>query len=261
MRKQALAATLAVFAAVAVAACGGGGEAPAPGGTATPAPGAAAAIDPASITDGATVNGSIAFAGDAPQAQVLQMAADPFCVSAHSGPVTAQRVVVNDNGTLRHVFVYVKEGLDQTFTVPTDAVEFSQEGCMYNPHVFGVRARQTLTIVNNDNTLHNVNAQPANNAGFNFAQPLEGMTNDQIFANPEIMIPVMCNVHAWMQAYIGVVAHPYFAVTGEDGSFTIANLPAGDYVIAAWHESMGEQTQNVSVAANETAEVSFSFGG
>jgi uncharacterized protein (DUF2141 family) len=132
---------------------------------------------------------------------------------------------------------------------------------MYNPHVFGVRARQTLTIVNNDNTLHNVNAQPANNAGFNFAQPLEGMTNDQIFANPEIMIPVMCNVHAWMQAYIGVVAHPYFAVTGEDGSFTIANLPAGDYVIAAWHESMGEQTQNVSVAANETAEVSFSFGG
>jgi hypothetical protein len=263
MSKRTLAAALAVFAAFAVAACGGGGDAPAAGSSAaTPAPAAAAATDPATIADPATITGTITFGGDAPAAQVLQMAADPFCVTAQAGQdVLAQRVSVNDNGTLRYVFIYVKEGLEgQNFTVPSTAVELSQEGCMYTPHVIGVQTNQTVTIINNDDTLHNVNAQPRVNRGFNFAQPVKGMSNDEVFSEPEIMVPLKCDVHPWMQAYIGVVAHPYFAVTGEDGSFTISQLPAGDYVVAAWHESLGEQTQNITVGANETAEVSFEFG-
>ena len=263
MSKKVLTASLAILAAFAVAACGGG-ETPAadtPAATA-PAPAAAPATDPASIADAATISGTINFAGDAPQGQVLQMAADPFCVTAHTGQdVLAQRVVVNDNGTVRYVFVYIKGGLEgQTFTVPSGAVELSQMGCMYTPHVIGVQADQTVTIVNNDDTLHNVNAQPAINQGFNYAQPVKGMSNDQTFSSPEIMIPLKCDVHPWMQAYIGVVAHPYFAVTGEDGSFTIDRLPAGTYTIAAWHETMGEQEQSITVGANETAEVTFDFG-
>ena len=263
MSKRTLVATLAVFAAFAVAACGGGGDAPAAGGSAaTPAPAAAPATDPASIADPATISGTINFGGDAPATQVLQMAADPFCVTAQSGQeVLAQRLSVNDNGTLRNVFVYVKEGLEgQTFTTTDGAIELSQTGCMYTPHVIGVQVGQTLTIVNNDNTLHNVNARPTINQGFNYAQPVQGMTTDQAFDQAEIMIPLKCDVHPWMQAYIGVVAHPYFAVTGEDGGFSISQLPAGDYVVAAWHESLGEQTQNITVGANETAEVSFEFG-
>ncbi len=256
MYKKAFTTSLAVFAAVAVAACGGG-DAPTTGGM-TPA--AANAIDPASIADPGTISGSINFAGDAPEGQVLQMSADPYCLNAHAGAeVFAQQVVVNDNATLRYVFVYVKEGIEDTFVTPTIAVELAQEGCMYVPHVMGIQAGQTVTINNKDNWLHNVNAQPANNPPFNFAQPIP-MPNDRVFETPEIMIPVKCDVHPWMQAYVGVLPHPYFAVSSEDGSFTINHLPAGDYVVAAWHEQLGEQTQNVTVGANATVEVSFDFG-
>jgi hypothetical protein len=267
MYKKTLTATLAVFAAVALAACGGGGgeEAPAAGGgetaPSTAAP-AAGAVDPATIADAGSINGSINFGGDAPEGQVLQMAADPFCVTAHAGQdVLAQRLVVNDNGTVRNVFVYVKGGLEgQSFVGASEATTLNQEGCMYDPHVMGLQTNQTLTILNSDDTLHNVNAQPANNQGFNFAQPVAGMETDQVFANAEVMIPVKCDVHPWMQAYIGVVDHPYFAVSGEDGSFSIANLAPGTYTIGAWHESLGEQEQSVTVDANGTAEVSFDFG-
>ena len=259
MLKKTLTATVAVFATVAVAACGGGGDAPASGGS-TPAPGVEI-IDPASITDGGNITGSIAFAGEAPRAQVLQMAADPYCATSHAGSdVTAQRLVVNDNGTVRYVFVYVREGLEgKAFSAPTAALQLSQSGCMYDPHVFGIQAGQTMTIVNDDDTLHNINAQPTNNAAFNFAQPIKGMSTDVAFSSAEI-VPVKCDVHPWMQAYIGVLNHPYFAVTGEDGGFAINNLPAGDYVLAAWHETEGEQTQAVTVGANETVEVTLTFG-
>ncbi len=262
MLNKALTAGVAVFALVAVAACGGGGDAPASGGSAAaPAPGVEV-IDPASITDGGNITGAVSFGGDAPQAQVLQMAADPFCMTAHAGSdVTAQRLVVNDNGTIRYVFVYVKEGLEgKAFAAAAASTQLNQTGCMYDPHMIGMQAGQSLTIVNDDDTLHNINAQPANNDGFNFAQPVKGMTTEVTFDTAEIMIPVKCDVHPWMQAYIGVVGHPYFAVTGAEGGFTINNLPAGDYVIAAWHETEGEQTQAVTVGANETAEVAFTFG-
>ena len=263
MLKKTLTASVAAFAAVALAACGGGGEAPTAGAGAGAAAPGAEIIDPASVADPATISGTIQFGGDAPQPEVLQMAADPFCLTAHQGQdVTAQRIVVNDNGTLRYVFVYVKEGFEgKAFTASGGSVELSQEGCMYTPHMFGLRTGQTMSIVNNDDTLHNINAQPANNDPFNFAQPIRGMTNEVVFDSEEVLVPIKCDVHGWMQAYIGVLPHPYFSVSGEDGSFTIGNLPAGEYVIAAWHETEGEQTQNVAVGANETAEVNFSFGG
>jgi hypothetical protein len=266
MYKKTLTAMLAVFAAVALAACGGGGEEPAPagGGESTPATTApaAGAIDPMTIADAGVISGVINFGGDAPQPTVLQMAADPYCVTAHAGQdVLSQRVVVNDNGTLRWVFVYVKD-VDGTFVGPTESVTLNQTGCMYDPHVLGMQANETLTILNSDDTLHNVNAQPtvAGNQGFNFAQPVRGMTHDQTFTQPEIMVPVKCDVHPWMQAYIGVASNPYFAVTGEDGSFSISHLAPGTYTVGAWHESLGEQEMEVTVEANGTAEVNFDFG-
>jgi plastocyanin len=261
MDNKAITVALAVFVVVTVAACGGG-DAPTAG-SSTQAAAPAGAIDPASITDPGTISGTINFGGAAPEGQLLQMAADPYCITSHAGSeVMSQRVVVNDNGTLRHVFVYVKEGLgDQAFIASGSSIELSQEGCMYTPHVLGVQANQAVTIVNNDDTLHNINGQPSGdgNNPFNFAQPIKGMSTEVTFPSAE-MIPVKCDVHPWMQAYIGVTNHPYFAVSSEDGSFTINNLPAGDYTIAAWHESLGEQTQNVMVGASATAEISFDFG-
>lgn len=266
MSKRSLVACFAILSMVAAFACGGGGEPAADGdeagaGAEAGADAGAEMIDPATITDGGNVSGTVNFTGEAPEAGAIQMSADPFCLNQHTEPVSDARVVVNDNNTLRHAFVYVKEGFEGTrFTTPSEPVTLDQNGCLYEPHVVGVQTGQTVSVVNSDDTLHNVNAQPANNDPFNFAQPVQGMTNEVTFENEEIMIPVKCDVHPWMSSYIGVMSNPYFATSGMDGSFSLDNLPPGDYVIAAWHETLGETTQNVTVATGETAEISFSFG-
>jgi uncharacterized protein (DUF2141 family) len=133
-----------------------------------------------------------------------------------------------------------------------------QTGCEYVPHVLGVQTNQPITIRNSDGLLHNINASPSANRGFNMSQPTN-MEGSRSFATQEVMIPVRCDVHGWMEAYIGVVDHPYFAVSGEDGSFTIENLPPGDYVVEAWHETLGTQTMNVTVGPNETGTADFAY--
>jgi plastocyanin len=247
---------------VTVIACGGGEAPPAE----APAESAAAApademIDPATIADAGGITGSVQFAGGDPEVQVVQMAADPYCLSEHAGDVELQRVLVNENGTLAQIFVYVKEGLEgKTFPVPSEPARLDQQGCMYHPHVIGVQTGQTLIISNSDDTLHNVNAQPSNNPPFNIGQPMAGMEAEYTFDNAEIMIPVRCDVHPWMSAFIGVVANPYFTITDSEGNFSLDRLPPGDYVLEAWSEGLGTQTINVTVAPNETAEATFAFG-
>jgi plastocyanin len=134
-----------------------------------------------------------------------------------------------------------------------------QDGCEYHPHVLGVQTGQQITFRNSDGLLHNINAQAETNRSFNISQPQSMDAPPRTFAQAEIMIPVRCDVHGWMEAYIGVVDHPYFAVTGDDGSFRLENLPPGDYTIEAWHEEYGTQTAQVTVAAQQTGDVSFTF--
>ncbi len=212
--------------------------------------------------DAATVTGSVKFTGAKPKAQMISMAADAYCKTQHASAVPSEEVVVNPNGTLKWVYVYVKSGLgDKKFPAPSEPAVFDQHGCTYQPHVTGVQAGQTLVVRNSDSVLHNVNARPKNNPGFNFGQPVKGMETKKSFPNPEVMDPVKCDVHPWMRAYIGVQAHPFFAVTGENGSFSIKNLPPGTYEIEAWHEKYGTSKQSVTVGANETKTVSFTFKG
>jgi len=260
---------LAASAALALAACGGGGGGagggPAPGADDAGAAASVAvrAIDPASIPDPATITGTVRFAGDVPGPEIVPITGDPFCVVAHQGAeVAVHRVVASENGALRHVFVYVKEGLEgRSFVVPGVPARVTQAGCTFEPHVIGMQAGQTLQIHNGDETMHNVYASPVHNRDFNIAQPVAGMTYEIVFRDVEVMISLSCDLHPWMRAYVGVVGSPYHAVTGEDGSFEIGGLPPGDYVVAAWHETMGEQTRQVSVAAGDSAEIAFSFGG
>lgn len=247
----------ALFACVAlVAGCGEGervGEEPAPG----EEPGEAApVVDPATA---ATLRGHIAFEGTPPAAEAIDMAEEPACAEAYGeeGPRT-QQVVVSD-GRLANVFVYVKEGLTQEFPAPSDPVTLDQENCRYVPHVLGLQVGQPLNITNSDDLLHNINAKPARNRGFNISQPRAGMETEREFQVPEVMIPVECDVHGWMNAYVGVLPHPYFAVSAEDGTFEIANLPPGDYVVEVWHERYGTQTQNVSLGESETGEATFTY--
>jgi len=225
------------------------------------APRTVRAGSPPPTETGASVRGSVHFAVKVPAAKAISMSADPVCAKQHPSPMMAQEVVVDANGDLENVVVFVSEGLgDKTFDAPTQPVTVEQKGCMYLPHVLAVRANQTLELVNDDPTSHNIHPVPANNREWNKAEP-PGSKMEEAFAREEIAIPVKCNVHPWMRGYIAVFKHPFFAVTGKDGSFDLSNLPPGTYRIKAWHEKLGTSTQTVTVAANETKEINFVFKG
>ncbi|MFW6201072.1 MAG: carboxypeptidase regulatory-like domain-containing protein [Gemmatimonadota bacterium] len=240
-----------------VAACGGGAPADEEqAGTEDAQAEAGPAVDPAVA---ATITGVVNFEGTAPEPESIDMDAEPDCAEKHPDGASTQEVVVNDDGTLANVFVHVREGLgDREFPASSDPVVLDQDGCVYHPHVFGIQVGQTLTIRNSDGLLHNINARPEENRPFNISQPVD-MDTERSFAVPEVMIPIQCDVHGWMQAYVGVVDHPYHAVSGDDGSFTLENLPPGEYVVEAWHERYGVQTANVTVGEQETEEIEFTY--
>ena len=242
---------------LAAAACGGSKPAEAPAATAAPAAAPAAAIDPATA---ATIKGKVTFEGAAPANAVIKMNADPVCIRENPTAQTQETYLVGKAGELGNVFVYVQDGLgDRTFTAPTEPAVIDQKGCRYHPHVLGMMVGQPLQIVNNDPTLHNIHAIPTKNGEFNTGQPIQGMKTDHTFTAEEMMVPFKCDVHGWMNAYAGVMSHPYFAVTGEDGTFSIKNLPPGTYTLAAWHEKLGTQTASITVAAKDEKENNFTF--
>jgi hypothetical protein len=217
----------------------------------------------ASQSFGGNVTGKANFKGSAPTPPKIKMNADPKCVRLHGGKeVVSDQVVVNSNNTLQWVFVYVKKGLEgKKFEAPKEPAKLDQQGCVYHPHVFGVMANQPIQITNSDPTLHNIHALPKNSTGFNIAQPKQGMKMTKFFAKPEIMVKVKCEVHTWMASYIGVLDHPFYAVTDERGIFEIKGLPAGTYELEAWHEKYGAQTMSVSVGAADTKTADFTFEG
>ena len=250
--KQFSVMAVCALAMIGLACGGGGGEAPAPS-----APAAAPEAAPAA-TGGGSINGVVTYVNGDPDAEI-KMDADPQCISLHSDAVHTEKVVTDDAGNLANVFVYVKEGLAGSYPAPAETVMLDQKGCLYTPHVAGIMVGQKLIIRNSDPTLHNVHALPKINQEFNQGQPFQGMELERTFDQAEVMVPFKCDVHPWMSSYMAVLDHPYFAVSAEDGSFSIPNLPAGDYVVEAWHEEFGTQTQNVTVAGDGAVDVSFDF--
>jgi len=247
-------AALALLIPFAAAACGGAEEAAAP---ASNEP-VAAAPD---LSQAGGIAGSVTFTGEAPAGEAIQMAADPFCLSAHSDAVMSAPVLVDADGGLMNVVVHISGGLEgYAFPDATEPALINQTGCVYEPHVLAMQTGQTIVVLNSDDTLHNVNVQPTNNPAFNQGQPLAGMELERIFENVEIGIPARCDVHPWMGAFISVFDHPYFSVSTEAGASPIPPLPPGDSVIDARHATLGTLPQNVTVAANETAAVSIEFG-
>jgi plastocyanin len=243
---------LLLIATVILSACGGNPENAAP---ATPAP----TVSPVDAATAGNIAGKIVFEGTAPKPGVVRMDSDPNCVTP-GVTSTDETVMVGSDGALQNVFVYVKDGLGNLrFPVPARPIVLDQKGCHYVPHVLGVQVGQSVEILNSDNTLHNVHAVPKTNQEFNMGQPLPGIKHTHQFSTREVMVPFKCDVHPWMQAWVGVLDHPYFAVTGADGSFSLQGLPPGTYTIEAWHESLGTQTQSVTIGEKESKDVQFSF--
>jgi plastocyanin len=207
------------------------------------------------------VTGIVALDGAPPKNAPIRMNADPICVREASGAQFMETFEIGSDGkSLANVFVYVKDGLgNYIYDTPTEPATIDQEGCRYRPHVFGMRVGQPLTIVNSDPTLHNIHATPKVNSEFNTGQPIEGMKTTHTFDKPEVMVPFKCDVHGWMNAYVGVLEHPYFAVTDRDGKFSLKTLPAGTYTIEAWHEKLGAQQQMVTIGQKETKDIAFTF--
>jgi hypothetical protein len=209
--------------------------------------------------DEGTLTGKVAFQGTAPARKKIDMSNEAACAAKHAGGAFFEDVVVND-GTLQNVFVYVKSGLgDKGFAPPSAPVELDQNGCLYVPHVLGLMAGQNLVVKNTDPTNHNIHPTPKNNREWNESQPPGGAPITKTFPREEVMIPVKCNQHPWMKSYIGVLKHPFHAVSGKDGTFEIKGLPPGSYEIEAWHETYGAQTAQVTVGAKETKAVEFTF--
>jgi hypothetical protein len=259
MRLRNVWATALGFAlAASMVACGGSKETSstsaepgAPGGTP-----AGQKVDMATAGD---VKGAVAVDGTTPKNEPIKMNADPVCLRENKTPQFQETYMVSD-GKLQNVFVYVKDGLgNYVYDMPTDTVTIDQKECRYHPHVFGMRVGQKLVILNSDPTLHNIHALPKTNTEFNVGEPVQGMKQEHVFNKQEVMVPFKCDVHGWMNAYVGVLDHPYFAITDKDGKFELKSLPPGTYTIEAWHEKLGTQEQKVTLGAKESKEVTFTF--
>ena len=232
----------AIALVVAVATLGAGSPTPATSGSGT-----------------ATVKGGVKVEGAIPTPTRINMSSDVACVRQHKTAILSEEIVADKSGDLQNVVVYVAEGLgDRTFDVPAEPVVLQQKGCVYEPHVLALRANQKLQVINEDSCMHNIHPSPANNREWNKAQT-PGSTLDATFAREEVGIPLKCNVHPWMRSYLAVFKHPYFAVTGKDGSFDLSNLPPGTYTISAWQEKLGTVSQKITVGSNETKTLQFVF--
>jgi plastocyanin len=209
---------------------------------------------------GGEITGKIHFQGEKPKLLPLDMRKDPVCVSEHSGTVYAQDGEVNADGTLPNAFVYIKSGTGKLpETAPRNSVDLTQRGCLYEPHVLGIMVGQPLQVLTLDPTTHNIHVVGDANRDWNVTQQPGSPSVIRRFARPEVMIPVHCNEHPWMKAYIGVVSNPFYAVTGSDGSFALKGVPPGEYTLEVWTATFGTQEQKVVVRAGETASANFTF--
>jgi len=207
-------------------------------------------------TGAGVIRGTVKFIGTPPMMSKIRV--EP-CHDGASGEIADESVVVNANGTLRNVFVYV-EGAGRGDGSAEQPVMLDQVNCTYVPHALGVQVGQTLTVRSGDPTIHNVHFLADRNRATNFGLTGAGQQKRLAFAETEF-IPVKCDVHPWMLAYIGVFENPYFAVTGEDGAFELARLPAGRLKLIAWHERYGRLEQDVTTEQANSTAVTFEYRG
>jgi len=206
--------------------------------------------------------GTVKLDGQAPHQKPIDMSKDPSCAQTRTGaPATTESVVVGSNGGLANVVFYLSQGLAGSEPPASQPVTMEQKGCQYVPHVVAVNPGQHMTVLNGDKTAHNIHPDPkpgGGNNAWNKSQLVGSPAIDVTWTNEEVAIPVKCNIHPWMRAYIVVVKGPY-GVSNDTGAFKVDGVPAGTYTLTAWHETYGTQTQKVTVAAGKPATIDFTF--
>ena len=223
---------------------------------------AAAAIAAGQGGTGGTLVGHVTLTTAPPPNRTIPMGADLKCLEINAGKRVEQETVLRDaDGGLRNVFVSVQGAFPQAPPAPAEPVTIDQQGCVYKPRIQGARVGQTLLVRNDDDTLHNIHSLSTRGNAFNTGQPKAGLVFKIPLKSEEVMLHVRCDVHPWMTGYIGVVSHPYFAVSGAGGAFTIANVPPGRYTVQAWHERYGATTRDVEVKPGAATTVDFAYSG
>ena len=210
---------------------------------------------------GATLAGRVVWDGPPPKRRVINMTKDAECVKLHGDkPVLNEDVIVSDDGGVMNAFVYVRRGApDIEYPVPEEPYLLDQKDCMYRPRVGGVRVGQTLLVSNSDPVTHNVRSYPIRNRAFNFGQPADTAPRERIFEQPEREVDVQCDIHPWMRAFFFIMDHPFFGVTDDAGTYTIDDLPPGEYTLAVWHEKFGKQQQKITVGDGDLGDVDFTY--
>ena len=206
-----------------------------------------------------SITGVISFVGSPPKLLRIDTSADPICQILNPDLTTDSVVVTDDK--LANVVVYLRgEFLNQySFEAPSSDVTLEHKGCQYVPHVLGMQVQQTLKVLNSDPTTHSTYPAPKNNPEWNQTQPQGAAAIEQRFLWPELFIPLKDNHHPWEKAYIGVFSHPFFSVSGRDGTYKITGVPLGQYTVVAWHERLGEQTVDLFLARSEQKAIDFAF--
>ncbi len=204
-----------------------------------------------------SIDGTVTFTGKPPRMRPIDMSKEPGCAAQHATPVLNETIVSGPGNTVQNVVVYISAG-DQPTPAPTEAVRYDQKGCEYLPHVAAMRAGQPLEVYNDDKTSHNIHPMARVNPEWNKSQPPGAPPIKTTYDKPEF-IAVKCNIHPWMHGYFAVLGTSHYAVTGNDGKFSLAGLPPGKYTVTAWHEKFGTQSQEVEVTASGAVTADFVF--
>jgi hypothetical protein len=206
---------------------------------------------------GGTITGKITYEGTPAKQKPIDMSKEPSCAKQYTTPPTTETVVTGPNNALENVVVYISLGAADE-AAPSKAAVFTQKGCRYLPHVLAFQVNQELNVLNEDQTSHNIHPLPKTNREWNKSQPPGSPPIVDKYDKPE-MIAVKCNIHPWMHGTFAVLKNSHYAISGGDGGFTLPNLPPGKYTVTAFHESYGDQSQEVTISGSETKTVSFTF--
>lgn len=227
--------------------------------------GAAAAlaiISASTITSGksssGSISGTVTYEGTPAKQMPIDMSKEPSCAKQHSTSLMTETVVVGPGNALANVIVYISAGAPDDSAAPTNAAVVTQKGCQYLPHIVPMLVNQQLKVVNDDPTSHNIHPLAKINREWNKSQPPGTPAFTETFDKPEF-IPVKCNIHPWMHGTFAVLKNSHYAVSGEDGRFTLPDLPPGKYTVTAWHESYGNQSLEVTITSTEIQTVNFLF--